>query len=218
MAAAREPYFRYADLEAWTDGFAVRLGAGGFGEVYRGRLPDGTAVAVKRIMGDKVKGNELKAVGDLVREAGLMDAAAREAAAADTPGLPLHLVPLLGVCLPSVDAPQLCLVTPFMVEGSLADHIGRPGGKLATGRLRVAAARDVALGVAALHARRPRMLHLDIKPENILLDGELCAYVSDYGLSREVNDSFVISKLHGTSGYCAPEIHAKGQYSAKVRA
>ena len=221
MASSAEVrHFRYDDLAAATGGFAPQnqIGSGAFGHVFRGTLLDGKTVAVKRIKESIVqRGHELDAVGALVSEAKLMDTAAKEATAAGCP----HLVPLLGVCLDG--ATQLCLVTPFMSEGSLADHIGRPEGrregKLSTGRRRVAAALDAARGVAALHSLRDRLLHRDIKPENVLLDGELRAYVADYGLSRLLpgDDTSMVSVFRGTHGYVAPEVVVSGRYSAKVR-
>ena len=214
MASAE--VFRYADLEAVTGGFSPqnRIGTGGCSEVFRGTLPDGTAVAVKRFKASVVQsGRELEAVGALVSQARLMVKAAKEAAAAGCP----NLVPLLGLCLDG--ASQLCMVMPFMEGGSLADHIGRPGGSLATGRQRVTVALDAARGVAALHSLQPRLLHRDIKPENVLLDGDLNAYVSDYGLSRELTDdaTSVYSGAYGTPGYVGPETVALGRYSVKVR-
>ena len=209
--------FRYAELEAATGGFvqSAQLGAGGFGEVYRGTLPGGADVAVKRIMESVARrGSEDNVIAMFLREARLMDTAAKDAVA----GGRSHLLPLLGMCWD--DVAQLCLVMPFMAGGSVADHIGSPGGKLATGRQRMAVALAAARGVAALHSRRPRMLHRDIKPENVLLDSELRAYVADYGLSRVVtgdDSKSVVSKLYGTLGYHAPETLASGSYSAKAR-
>ena len=218
-AGSEVRHFRYADLAAATGGFAPssRLGAGGFGEVFRGTLPDGTAVAVKRVR-DSVarRSHQLEVVGELVREAQLMDTAARGAAAAGCP----HLVPLLGVCLDG--AAQLCLVMPLMASGSLADHIGRPWGVMTTGRLRASAALHAARGVAALHAQRPRLLHRDVKPENVLLDGELRAYVADYGIGRVVSgedtQGVYSGEMYGTMGYLAPETRESCRYSIKVGA
>ena len=211
--------FRYADLVAATGGFptSARIGAGGFGEVFRGALPDGTAVAVKRIKESVARrGREDDVIALFLREARLMDTAAKDAVAGGRP----HLLPLLGMCWD--DVAQLCLVMPLMAGGSLADHIGRPGGALPTGRQRVAAALDAARGMAALHCRRPRLLHRDIKPENVLLDGELRAYVSDYGISRVVaggdTQGVFSGELYGTPGYFAPETRESYRYSIKVGA
>ena len=215
-SSAEVRHFRYADLATATAYFAPknRIGAGGCGEVFRGELPDGTDVAVKRVKESVARlGREDDVITGFLREARLMDTAAREAAAAGR----LHLVPLLGMCWD--DVTKLCLVMPLYAGGSLASHIGCPEGVLTDGRQRVAAALDAARGVAALHCRRPRLLHRDIKPENVLLDGELRAYVADYGISRAVagDTQGVFSVgLYGTPGYFAPETPNSGRYSIKV--
>ena len=208
--------FSYAELEAATEGFASAsfIGKGGFGHVFRGKLPDGTPVAVKRIKEEAWLGRDPAEVRDeFLKEARLMGAASRDAAATVAGG---HrpLLSLLGIC-DEEDVMKLCLVMPLMAGGSVADHI-RPGGKLATGRQRVAVALDAARGVAALHSRRPQLLHRDLKPENLLLDSELHAYVADFGLSRSTtNDETKSLDGYGTLGYKAPETRL-GRYSAKV--
>ena len=72
-------------------------------------------------------------------------------------------------------------------QGSVADHLcaraaGQPPSGLAAGRTRVEVALQAAQGLLFLHSMRPnRLLHRDVKPENILLDAELRAFVTDYG-------------------------------------
>ena len=228
MAAAAADEFRhfiYADLYAATAGFASgnSLGAGGFGEVFSATLPDGTAVAIKRIREDALKGHSYAEVRDaFLSEARLMGLASQGASVAVGSGLHWPLLPLLGICKGNEeDVTQMCLVTPLMAKGNLASHIGlSPRGAPMTGRLRAAAALDAARGVAALHSLEPeRLLHRDIKLENVLLDGELRAYVADYGLSRllKSDQTSVGSFLHGTPGYVAPETVELGRYSEKVR-
>ena len=211
--------FSYAELEAATEGFASAsfIGKGGFGHVFRGKLPDGTPVAVKRIKEEAWLGRDPAEVRDeFLKEARLMGAASRDVAATVAGG---HrpLLSLLGIC-DEEDVMKLCLVMPLMAGGSLADHIEHPRAALLTGRQRVTAALDAARGVAALHSLRPKLLHRDIKTENVLLDGELRAYVADYGLSRVLpgNDTSVESGLLGTLGCVAPEAQ-RGRYSARVR-
>ena len=212
--------FSYAELEAATAGFSPvnKIGRGGFGDVFRGALSDGTAVAVKRIKeAALLNRNSDTVLAAFLEEARLMGVAS-QGNAANVAGGHWPLLPLLGIC--AKDTTQLCLVTPRMARGSLAEHIGHPEGTLTSGRLRVAAALDAARGVAALHALRPRLLHRDIKPENVLLDEGRRAYVADYGLSRLLTGdatSMVTGGVYGTPGYVAPETLALGRYSVKVR-
>ena len=103
--------FRYAELEAATGGFATQnsIGKGGFGEAFRGKLSNGTPVAVKRILESAARrGSEDDVMAIFLREARLMDTAAKDAVAGGRP----HLLPLLGMCWD--DVAQLCLVMPFM--------------------------------------------------------------------------------------------------------
>ena len=218
-------HFSYAELEDATAGFASAnlIGKGGFGQVFRGTLPEGTPVAVKRIKAEALQvHNHAKLHKDFLKEALLMNMASRDAVTIAGGHRPL--LPMLGIC--EEDITKLCLVMPLMAGGSLADHISeRPKGALLNGHQRVAAALDAARGVAALHALKmqhasqPRVLHRDVKPENVLLDGELRAYVADYGLSRLLpgDATSVYSGIYGTPGYVAPETLAQGRYSEQVR-
>ncbi|GJN18223.1 hypothetical protein PR202_gb05363 [Eleusine coracana subsp. coracana] len=153
--------FSHDELVAVTGDFGSRVGRGGSGEVFHGVLDDGAAVAVKRIIGNMAVGE-----ADFLREISIVANVHHRS-----------LVRLLGYCLlrdgEGQQQQQYLLVYPFFEHGSLDWWLFH--GE----RRRVAA--DVARALAYLHHECHRqILHLDIKPANILLDGGLRAHVSDF--------------------------------------
>ncbi|XAR66935.1 Non-specific serine/threonine protein kinase [Bertholletia excelsa] len=187
--------FRQKEIEEATDGFRLLLGKGSSASVFKGVLSDGTSVAVKRIEGEERGEKEFKS---------------EVAAIASVQHV--NLVRLLGYC--SVPAGPRFLVYEFIPNGSLDKWIfprrelnGRYGGCLSW-ELRCSVAVDVAKALSYLHHDcRRRILHLDVKPENILLDENFHAYVSDFGLSKLMgrDESKVVTTIRGTRGYLAPE-------------
>ncbi|XP_078428856.1 protein kinase superfamily protein [Wolffia australiana] len=182
--------FPYDQLEAATDNFRTVLGSGASAAVFKGVLPDGTAVAVKRLPGD--------ARGDAEFRAEVAALAAVQH---------VNLVRLLGYCL--IPRGPRFLVYEFMENGSLSAWIF-PGGaaRPLPWRCRHDVAVEVARALAYLHHDcRSRVLHLDVKPENILLDGGFRARLADLGLSQLLrgNAARVVTDTRGTPGYLAPE-------------
>lgn len=192
--------FRYKEIEEATDNFQALLGQGASASVFKGILSDGTSVAVKRIDGEEHGEKEFRA---------------EVAAIASVQHV--NLVRLLGYCC--VPSGPRFLVYEFVLNGSLDCWIfpkratpnrhGRPqrGGCLPWD-LRYRVAVDVAKALAYLHHDcRSRILHLDVKPENILLDENFRAIVSDFGLSKLMgkDESRVLTTIRGTRGYLAPE-------------
>ncbi|KAK3029104.1 hypothetical protein RJ639_039248 [Escallonia herrerae] len=187
--------FRYKELEEATDNFQTLLGRGSSASVFKGILSDGTSVAVKRIEGQENGEKEF-----------------RSEVAAIASVQHINLVRLLGYCC--VPTGPRFLVYDFIPNGSLDkwifprnDNLSRHGGCLSWD-LRVRVALDVAKALSYLHHDcRSRILHLDVKPENILLDENYHAVVSDFGLSKLMrkDESRVITTLRGTKGYLAPE-------------
>ncbi|XP_027332784.1 probable receptor-like protein kinase At5g20050 [Abrus precatorius] len=187
--------FRYKELEEATDGFQALLGRGSSASVFKGILNDGTSVAVKRIDGEERGEREF-----------------RSEVAAIASVQHVNLVRLFGYCN-APTAPRY-LVYEYIPNGSLDCWIfparethARRGGCL-TWYLRYRVAIDVAKGLSYLHHDcRSRVLHLDVKPENILLDEDYKALVSDFGLSTLVGKdvSQVMTTIRGTRGYLAPE-------------
>ncbi|CAH1432866.1 unnamed protein product [Lactuca virosa] len=191
--------FRYKELEEITDNWKSLIGRGASAFVFKGIMKDGTAVAVKRIQHEEERGekefrSEIAAIASVQH---------------------VNLVRLFGYCIHNN---LRFLVYEFIPNGSLANWIfSRPrlttrgndiGGGCLSWDLRSAVALDVAKALAYLHHDcRSRVLHLDVKPENILLDENHRAYVSDFGLSKLMtrDQSRVLTTLRGTKGYLAPE-------------
>ncbi|CAI5946674.1 unnamed protein product [Closterium sp. NIES-65] len=166
---------------------------GGFGPVYRGVLPDGRMVAVKRRDDDSLQGDR-----EFVNEVDLLSRACHP-----------NLVELVGYCR---EARQHLLVYEFMPNGTVREHLYDQMGQ-PLGRLRWLTRIQIALGAARaiqyLHTcLQPPIIHRDIKTSNILLDGRLNARVADFGLSRvgpQDNRSHVSTVVKGTAGYLDPE-------------
>ncbi|CAN6441984.1 unnamed protein product [Victoria cruziana] len=185
--------FRYRDLQAATDDFSALLGKGASASVFKGILDDGTAVAVKRIHGS---------------EHGQKDFQSEVMAIASVQHI--NLVRLLGYC--SENGHRL-LVYEFIPNGSLDTWIFPGPGRDAVRRVlpmdtRFAVAVDIAKALAYLHEDcRKKILHLDVKPENILLDEIYHARVTDFGLSKLMgkDESQIVTTVRGTKGYLAPE-------------
>ncbi|OMO76161.1 hypothetical protein CCACVL1_15866 [Corchorus capsularis] len=182
--------FSYSELSLATAKFAKRLGGGGFGAVYKGILKDGTMVAVKR----------LESNGQGMEEF---------LAEVDTLGNIHHinLVKLIGFC---VEKRHRILVYEYMSKGSLDKWIFHENGtsSILAWNTRKKIVLDIAKGLAYLHGDcRQRIAHLDVKPQNILLDDNFNAKISDFGLSKLINrdDSQVVTRMRGTPGYIAPE-------------
>lgn len=189
--------FRYKELEEATDGFQALIGRGASASVFKGILSDGTAVAVKRMEGN---------------ERGEKDFRSEVAAIASVQHV--NLVHLIGYC--TVPTGPRFLVYDFIPKGSLDKWIfpqrENSGHRLVGGclswDLRCRIALDVAKALSYLHHDcRSRILHLDVKPENILLDDNYRALVADFGLSKLMgkDESRVITTIRGTKGYLAPE-------------
>ncbi|CAM6030389.1 unnamed protein product [Sphagnum balticum] len=176
------------------------LGKGAHGKVYKGNLSDGTVVAIKKPMMNNVD----KSLWDTFsRELELLSKLNHK-----------RLVRLRGYC-----KDEIILVYEFMQNGTLAEclHPDEKQGvpRLGWGeRLRIAA--GAAKGLEYLHEYAvPKIYHGDVKPANILLDQNLDAHVSDFGLSiwsrDEKNSYMVASHMGGTFGYLDPEYVTSGQ-------
>ncbi|MCD9641565.1 hypothetical protein HAX54_027793 [Datura stramonium] len=181
--------FSYNELKIITEDFSRKLGEGGFGSVYEGTLSNGNKIAVKRLNGvGQVKDSfltEVKIVGSIHH---------------------VNLVKLIGFC---AEKDHRVLIYEYMTNGSLDRCIS--GEKQETGltwltRQRIIS--DIAKGLAYLHGEcNHKIVHLDIKPHNILLDQNFNAKISDFGLSKliEKDKSKIVTRMRGTPGYLAPE-------------
>ncbi|XP_017217985.2 LEAF RUST 10 DISEASE-RESISTANCE LOCUS RECEPTOR-LIKE PROTEIN KINASE-like 2.1 isoform X2 [Daucus carota subsp. sativus] len=188
--------FRYRDIKKMTQSFKSKLGQGGYGGVYKGKLPDERAVAVKILNTSKSDGEEfLNEVASISRTSHV------------------NIVSLLGFCF---EGPKRALVYEFMPNGSL-EKFQSDGKSSAAQQLRWQTLNEIALGIARgleyLHRGcSTRILHFDIKPHNILLDEKFCPKISDFGLAKLcLGEESIISMqdMRGTPGYIAPEIFSR---------
>ncbi|XP_022001415.1 G-type lectin S-receptor-like serine/threonine-protein kinase SD2-5 [Helianthus annuus] len=181
--------YSYEELKTATENFSKKLGEGGFGTVFEGTLRDGTKIAVKCLEGlAHVKKSflaEVQSIGSIHH---------------------VNLVRLRGFC---TWKSQRFLVYDFMSNGSLDSWIYLGVRKrVLEWECRKKIILDIAKGLAYLHEEcRQKIVHLDIKPQNILLDSDFSAKVSDFGLSKLIdkNQSEVMTNIKGTPGYLAPE-------------
>ncbi|KAL8258978.1 hypothetical protein R6Q59_026931 [Mikania micrantha] len=197
--------FTFRELAAVTKNFrqSSLIGEGGFGRVYKGRLPKtGQFVAVKQLDRNGLQGNREFLVEVLMLSL-------------------LHhpnLVSLIGYC---ADGDQRLLVYEYMSAGSLEDHLlDLPPGKAPLPWFtRMKIALDAAKGLEYLHDRaNPPVIYRDLKASNILLDQDFNVKLSDFGLAKlgPVGDkSHVSTRVMGTYGYCAPEYQRTGQLTVK---
>uniref|UniRef100_A0ACD5TK48 Uncharacterized protein n=1 Tax=Avena sativa TaxID=4498 RepID=A0ACD5TK48_AVESA len=179
------------------------LGVGGYGEVYKGVLADGTPVAVKC-----AKVGNTKSTDQILNEVRVLSQVNHRS-----------LVRLLGCC---VDLEQPLMVYEFIPNGTLADHLyggmSQAQPSSLPWRRRLAIARQTAEGISYLHfSASPPIYHRDIKSSNILLDERLDGKVSDFGLSRlaEPGLSHVSTCAQGTLGYLDPEYYRNYQLTDK---
>ncbi|KAK1301555.1 G-type lectin S-receptor-like serine/threonine-protein kinase [Acorus calamus] len=182
--------FTLAEMEEATEGFKTCIGTGGFGVVYKGVLPDKTPIAVKKIGGVGVHCKrefctEIAVIGNIHH---------------------INLVKLKGYC---AQRAQRLLVYEYMDRGSLDRSLfGAAGHPVLEWQERADIALGAARGLAYLHTGCDhKILHCDVKPENILLHGPSQVKISDFGLSKLLSpeQSNLFTTMRGTRGYLAPE-------------
>ncbi|KAL2339426.1 hypothetical protein Fmac_007366 [Flemingia macrophylla] len=194
----------FADLLEATNGFHndSLIGSGGFGDVYKAQLKDGSVVAIKKLIhvsgqGDREFTAEMETIGKIKHR---------------------NLVPLLGYC--KVGEERL-LVYEYMKYGSLEDvlHDQKKAGIRLNWAVRRKIAIGAARGLAFLHHNCiPHIIHRDMKSSNVLLDENLEARVSDFGMARlmsAMDTHLSVSTLAGTPGYVPPEYYQSFRCSTK---
>ncbi|KAI3516204.1 hypothetical protein L1887_15115 [Cichorium endivia] len=195
--------FKYSIIEKatgnWND--SNKLGQGGFGTVYKGVLPDGREIAVKRLFFN----NKFRAA-DFYNEVNMISSVEHK-----------NLVRLLGC---SCSGPESFLVYEFLANMSL-DHFifDSVKGKELNWEKRFQIIIGTTEGLVYLHENtKTRIIHRDIKAANILLDSRLRAKIADFGLARsfQENMSHISTAIAGTLGYMAPEYLAFGQLTEKA--
>ncbi|EOY13655.1 PR5-like receptor kinase [Theobroma cacao] len=183
--------YSYYEVKRMTRNFQEKLGEGGYGSVFKGKLRSGHLVAIKLLGKSKANGqdfiNEVATIGRIHH---------------------VNVAKLIGFC---VEGSKQALVYDFMSNGSLDRIIFAEENKISLSWQKMF---DIALGVARgieyLHQGCDmQILHFDIKPHNILLDENFIPKVSDFGLAKlySVDDSIVsLTAARGTIGYIAPEL------------
>ncbi|KAK3431907.1 hypothetical protein EUGRSUZ_E03031 [Eucalyptus grandis] len=195
--------FDFGTIRAATDNFSDsrKLGQGGFGAVYMGRLSNGSDIAVKRLSCNSSQG-EVEFKNEVMLLARLQHR---------------NLVRLLGFCLEGVER---LLIYEFLPNSSLDQIIIDPvkRANLCWDK-RHKMIIGVARGLLYLHEdSRFRIIHQDLKASNILLDLDMNPKISDFGLARlfDLNQTqFETNRIVGTYGYMAPEYVMHGNFSVK---
>eukprot|EP01018_Ginkgo_biloba_P026710 Gb_14763 [translate_table: standard] len=189
--------YSYCQIRKYTNNFRDKLGQGGFGQVFKGKLPNGYLVAVKLLDNSRQSEqqflNEVATIGRIHH---------------------IHLVRLLGYCF---QKSKRALVYEYMINGSLEKYIHgsqetHPDHVLDWKQL-FSIAIGTARGIAYLHEEcANRILHCDIKPHNVLLDSNYPPRVADFGLAKlgkREESHMSITAARGTPGYAAPEMWSR---------
>lgn len=198
-------WFTMDEIKAATSNFSKNniVGSGGFGNVYKGTLPDGAQIAVKRF-----KNCSAAADDEFFHEVEVISSVKHR-----------NLVPMRGCCVDKSDLAghQRIIVYDYMPNGSLHDHLFAKKTTLDWPR-RQNIALGIVRGLAYLHQEvQPAIIHRDIKANNILLDANWNARVADFGLAKFTPDgaTHVTTRVAGTHGYVAPEYVMYGQLTEK---
>ncbi|WJX50864.1 hypothetical protein P8452_37112 [Trifolium repens] len=197
------PLFDLQTITSATNNFSLnsKIGQGGFGSVYKGKLADGQEIAVKRHSTNSGQGiteflTEVKLIAKLQHR---------------------NLVKLLGCC---VGRQEKLLVYEYMANGSLDSFIfDKVNGKLLDWPQRFQIIFGIARGLVYLHQdSRLRIIHRDLKASNVLLDDKLNPKISDFGMARSFGGDQIegnTNRVVGTYGYMAPEYAVDGKFSIK---
>ncbi|KAF6139702.1 hypothetical protein GIB67_006650 [Kingdonia uniflora] len=189
--------YHYSDITRMTDSFKDKLGQGGFGGVFKGKLLDGRLVAVKVMRESKGDG------ADFMNEVASISRTSH-----------VNVVSLLGFCF---DGSKRALIYEFMSNGSLEKFIYKDKPLETSSSLPWEKLYEIVVGVSRgleyLHRGcNTRIVHFDIKPHNILLNENFCPKISDFGLAKlcSTQDSYVsMLDARGTAGYIAPEVFSR---------
>ncbi|KFK35611.1 hypothetical protein AALP_AA4G013600 [Arabis alpina] len=211
--------YTYKELEIATNNFSEekKIGSGGYGEVYKGILNDGTVAAIKKLhmpspLPNPNGSNQKHEDRSFRLEVDLLSRL-------QCP----YLVELLGYC---ADQNHRILIFEYMPNGTLEHHLHDQSCKNQKDRLqpldwgtRLRIAFDCARALEFLHENTvPVVIHRDFKCTNILLDHNNRAKVSDFGLAKTGSDKLngqISTRVLGTTGYLAPEYASTGKLTTK---
>ncbi|KAG2664573.1 hypothetical protein I3760_16G088500 [Carya illinoinensis] len=195
--------FTLDEIEAATGKLSIenKVGEGGYGPVYKGKLPNGQEIAVKKLSKTSKQGFE-EFKNEVVLTAKLQH---------------VNLVRLLGFC---TERNEQMLIYEYMPNKSLDFYLFDPSKSyILDWRRRIGIIEGITQGLLYLQEySRMTIIHRDIKASNILLDEEMKPKISDFGMARtfmkhehEANTGRIV----GTYGYVPPEYVKKGVYSTK---
>ncbi|KAL0535109.1 hypothetical protein IC582_029432 [Cucumis melo] len=198
------PSYDYEELAIATNNFDTnnKLGKGGFGSVYKGKLLNGQEIAVKKLARTSLQGyeefkNEVRLISKLQHR---------------------NLVRLFGYCM---EREQQMLIYEYMPNLSLDNLIfGSSKHELLNWRQRFNIIDGIARGLLYLHRdSRVKIIHRDLKASNILLDQDLDPKISDFGMARILfgNEIQATQRAAGTYGYMSPEYAMEGLFSENGR-
>ncbi|KAK6920676.1 Gnk2-homologous domain [Dillenia turbinata] len=195
-------HFKYEDLEWATESFTPerKLGQGAAGTVFKGTLPDGRTVAVKRLAF-----NTRQWADEFFNEVNLINGIQHK-----------NLVRLLGC---SIEGPESLLVYEYVPNKSLDQLLfGKNTTQVLTWQQRLNIIVGIAEGLAFLHGCQEKIIHRDIKGSNIMLNDDLTPKIADFGLARRISGdkTHVSTGIAGTLGYLAPEYLVRGQLTDKA--
>ncbi|GLJ34404.1 hypothetical protein SUGI_0691680 [Cryptomeria japonica] len=198
-------WFSFAEVKKATNNFSDSngIGSGGYGRVYKGILPEGEMVAIKRAQQGSLQGG-----AEFKNEIELLSRVHHK-----------NLVGLIGFC---TEQKEQMLIYEYIPNGTLRENL--IGEFTLDWARRLQIALGSARGLNYLHElANPPIIHRDVKSSNILLDENLNAKVADFGLSKLVCDGGVDSggkghvstEVKGTLGYLDPEYYMTQQLSEK---
>ncbi|KAJ9171905.1 hypothetical protein P3X46_015206 [Hevea brasiliensis] len=198
--------YKFDEIKKATGNFSRDniIGRGGYGNVYKGELPDGSQVAMKRFKNLSVAGD-----ASFIHELEVI-ASVRH----------VNLVALRGYCTATTpfEGHQRIIVCDLIKNGSLHDHLFGSRREKLSWPIRQKIALGTARGLAYLHhGAQPGIIHRDIKAGNILLDERFEAKVADFGLAKFTPEgaTHLSTRVAGTMGYVAPEYALYGQLTER---
>lgn len=203
IAAREQKQFSFETLVSATKDFhpTHKLGEGGFGPVYKGKLDDGREIAVKKLSHSSNQGKK-----EFTNEAKLLSRVQHR-----------NVVNLLGYCAHGVEK---LLVYEYVANESLDKLLFKSDKRqLLDWNRRYDILIGIARGLLYLHEDSHNcIIHRDIKASNILLDDKWVPKIADFGMARlfPEDQTHVNTRVAGTNGYMAPEYVMHGHLSVKA--